>query len=226
MVRGEARGFWFFEATFPVTLLDANGEVVAQTYASALTDWMTEDFVPFEAEVVFSTPKTRSGFLVLQKSNPSGLPEFEDALRVPIVFAPTASSTRKITLFYYKPQNDAQEDSPVQCSESELVPVERDIPVSPTPIQDAIRLLLRGKENLTQSERLQHITTEYPLEGFALRGASLRDGILTLEFADPYNKTSGGSCRVTMLRLQIEATAKQFPEVKEVRILPETLFQP
>ena len=32
-------GGWFFEATFPVTLLDANGNVIASTTARAATDW-------------------------------------------------------------------------------------------------------------------------------------------------------------------------------------------
>ena len=60
----------------------------------------------------------------------------------------------------------------------------------------------------------------------AIKGASLKDEVLTLEFNDPNGKTVGGSCRVGILWFQIEATAKQFPEVKEVRFLPEELFQP
>lgn len=40
------------------------------------------------------------------------------------------------------------------------------------------------------------------------------------------NKTNGGSCRAGILWFQIEATAKQFSEVKQVRFLPEELFQP
>jgi len=43
---------------------------------------------------------------------------------------------------------------------------------------------------------------------------------------DSNNATNGGACRVAILWYQIEATAKQFPNVKEVRYLPETLFNP
>ncbi len=93
-----------------------------------------------------------------------------------------------------------------------------------TPIQDTIKLLLSGE--LTEEERAQGISTEYPLEGLSLKGASSKDGVLTLEFDDPNNKTVGGSCRVGILWFQIEATAKQFPEVQEVRFLPEEIFQP
>jgi hypothetical protein len=57
-------------------------------------------------------------------------------------------------------------------------------------------------------------------------GANLKEGILTLEFADPQNKTGGGACRTGILRGQIETTAKQFDGVNEVRFIPEELFQP
>ncbi|TSD03758.1 MAG: hypothetical protein Athens071426_40, partial [Parcubacteria group bacterium Athens0714_26] len=97
-------------------------------------------------------------------------------------------------------------------------------PITQTPIQDAVKLLLSGK--LTEEERAQGIDTEYPLEGLSLKGALLKDGILTLEFDDAKNKTVGGSCRVGILWFQIEATAKQFPEVRQVRFLPEEIFQP
>ena len=33
IVKGEARGFWFFEASFPIKLLDDNGEFIAQGIA-------------------------------------------------------------------------------------------------------------------------------------------------------------------------------------------------
>jgi len=92
------------------------------------------------------------------------------------------------------------------------------------PIQDAIRLLLAGE--LTEEEQAQGIDTEYPLAGLLLKGASLKDGVLTLEFDDSQNRTVGGSCRVGILWFQIEATAKQFPEVQQVRFLPEEIFQP
>jgi hypothetical protein len=98
------------------------------------------------------------------------------------------------------------------------------MPITVTPIQDAIKLLLKGE--LTSAERAEGISTEYPLAGFELKSAGLTDGVLTLTFADPQGKTGGGSCRVGILWMQIEATAKQFPEVSSVRFSPEWLFQP
>ncbi len=84
VVTGEARGYWFFEASFPVVLLDAEGNEIASGPAQAQSEWMTEEFVPFKAELTFTNETAGKGTLVLKKDNPSGLPENEDALRVPV----------------------------------------------------------------------------------------------------------------------------------------------
>src|SRR3989344_9050623 len=48
---GEARGTWYFEASFPVQVRDPNGNLVGQGIAQAESNWMTEDFVPFKAPI-------------------------------------------------------------------------------------------------------------------------------------------------------------------------------
>lgn len=85
-VKGMARGSWFFEATFPVRLFDGHGEMLARAVAQAKSSWMTTKFVPFEATFSFTLPTTTTGTLLLDKDNPSGLPENADALRVPVRF--------------------------------------------------------------------------------------------------------------------------------------------
>ncbi len=86
-VRGRAKGTWFFEASFPVVLTDAAGVVIAQVPAQAQSDWMTPEFVPFEATLAFSSqPSGSRGFVVLKKDNPSGLPENDDSRTIPVVF--------------------------------------------------------------------------------------------------------------------------------------------
>jgi hypothetical protein len=86
IVRGEARGGWYFEASFPLRVLDAAGNTVAQGYAQAQGEWMTESFVPFEGTLSFEAPASADGVLVLEKANASGLPEHADELRVPLRF--------------------------------------------------------------------------------------------------------------------------------------------
>lgn len=90
-ISGRARGNWFFEASFPVSLTDWDGRIIAQGVAEAKGDWMTEDFVPFEATVSFKTPVSGKGIpdtgsLILKKDNPSGLPEYDDALEITVRF--------------------------------------------------------------------------------------------------------------------------------------------
>lgn len=225
IVKGEARGYWFFEAVFPVKLLDENGNVITQIPAQALGEWMTENFVPFEAILTFSVPKNQNGTLVFQKDNPSGLPENDAEFRVPVFIKATETgNTKTVKLYYYNPDLDKDNSGNIMCSRQGLVAVEREIPITNTPIQDTVKLLISG--NLTQEEKTQGITTEYPLEGLSLTAASLNNGVLTLTFDDPNNKTGGGSCRVGILWFQIEATAKQFSAVQQVRFQPEYLFQP
>ncbi|OHA09213.1 MAG: hypothetical protein A3A44_01455 [Candidatus Sungbacteria bacterium RIFCSPLOWO2_01_FULL_60_25] len=85
-IEGEARGAWFFEASFPAYIFDADGNKLGVTPAEARGEWMTGDFVPFRAVLEFKRPATERGTLILKKDNPSGLPEHDDELRVPIRF--------------------------------------------------------------------------------------------------------------------------------------------
>lgn len=93
---GEARGYWYFEASFPIELQDANGEILVSHYATAEGEWMTEDFVPFKATVNFPEPAAKTGFLILRKDNPSGLLEYDDTLIIPLKFS--ASSESKLPI--------------------------------------------------------------------------------------------------------------------------------
>ena len=86
-IKGRARGTWFFEGDFPVILLDAQYKKIAESYATAKGEWMTEDFVDFEGTLKFkhsvSGPK---GTLILRKDNPTGLTKFDDFLVIPVNF--------------------------------------------------------------------------------------------------------------------------------------------
>lgn len=219
-VTGKARGYWYFEGSFPIKLFDANNKLIAQASARAQSDWMTEEYVPFSVTFAFAA-ETETGTLVVQNDNPSGLPENEKEVQIPVHFV---QGLRDVKLYYYNSKMDVDEQGNILCSRKGLVAVDRAIPRTITPIQDAIRLLLQGV--ITDEEKAQGLTTEYPLSGLALKGATLANSNLILEFTDPQNTTSGGSCRVGILWFQIEATAKQFPEVQAVQFIPEELFQP
>lgn len=85
-ITGEARGYWFFEASFPVKLLDADGKQLAAVPAQAKSEWMTEDFVPYEAVLEFVPPVSNRGFLVLKNDNPSDIRENDRELWIPVLF--------------------------------------------------------------------------------------------------------------------------------------------
>lgn len=125
-----------------------------------------------------------------------------------------------VLLFYYK-QSD---DESLACGPDAILPVMREIEATQTPIQDTINLLIKGE--LTEEERALGFTTEFLNPDFKLLGANLKDGVLYLEFTEVPGFTTGGSCRISLLTNQIIKTAKQFPGVNEVVLLPESLFQP
>lgn len=51
---------------------------------------MTNNYVPFTAKLTFEAPEGGgAGTLILRKDNPSGLPENDDEIEIPVTFATT-----------------------------------------------------------------------------------------------------------------------------------------
>ena len=86
-VAGEARGNWYFEASFPVVVVDWDGKIIGQGTAQAQSDWMTDSYVPFKGTIKFEKPSygTR-GAVIFKNDNPSGDPKNAKAVEIPIVF--------------------------------------------------------------------------------------------------------------------------------------------
>lgn len=87
-IRGEAKGYWYFEGTFVAKLYDASDNLLAEQPVEAQDHWTTEDFVPFEATIPFDAPDDQRGRLVLERANPSGLPENDQSYAIPVNFSP------------------------------------------------------------------------------------------------------------------------------------------
>lgn len=79
-------GGWFFEASFPIKVLDGDGAVLGSGTAQALSDWTSTGTVPFSASVVFTAPHSATGTIVFVNDNPSGLPANQKSLSVPVEF--------------------------------------------------------------------------------------------------------------------------------------------
>lgn len=84
-VEGRALGKWFFEAVIPLSLVTEEGEEIVRYYGEAESNWMSEDFVPFSGVLEFSTEASR-GYLIVERDNPSGLPEHDAQISIPIKF--------------------------------------------------------------------------------------------------------------------------------------------
>ena len=94
-ITGTARGSWFFEASFPISIVNWDGLIIGEGIATAQGDWMTADFVPFTATIAYTvdpqTPYNR-GAVILKKDNPSGLPEHDASTEIPVIFGELPST--------------------------------------------------------------------------------------------------------------------------------------
>ncbi len=87
VIEGLARGNWFFEASFPVSIVNWDGLIIGDGIAQAQGEWMTTEYVPFKATITFTKPDYKdNGWIILKKDNPSGLPQHDDAFEFPILF--------------------------------------------------------------------------------------------------------------------------------------------
>lgn len=212
-VKGEARGYWYFEASFPIKLFDDNDFLLGVMPAQALGDWMTEDFVPFSATLSFAVPSTPKGRLVLEKDNPSGLPEHSDELKVPVLFEeiaedPKESMDAKIFLSDSRFVNEPYFD----CSRT--IAVERRVSKTKAVAKAALEALLRGA---TQEEINNGFVSNIN-PGTRVQKLTIENGVVKVDFDEQLEFQVGGSCRVAAIRAQITETLKQFPTVKDVII--------
>jgi len=209
VISGEARGNWFFEGVFPIELLDNNDVVIAQGYATAKSEWMTEDFVQFESKIDFDTTAIEKGFLILEKDNPSGLPEYADELRIPVVFSKPEENM--IVKAYFV--NDLLDDDfNIMCRN--VYPVEREVPKTKSVARAALEELLKG---LTEDEKMSGFSTAIN-ENVKIQKLYIEDDIAYVDFDEQLEHELGGSCRVAFIGWQITETLKQFSTVKDVKI--------
>lgn len=212
-IKGEARGNWYFEADFPVKLFDDNGFLLGITIAQALEDWMTEDFVPFNATLSFAVPSTPKGRLVLEKDNPSGLPEHADELIVPVYFKETPEIVQEfMTVKIFLSDSRFVNEPYFDCSRT--IAVERRVPKTLAVARVATEALLRGA---TQEEINQGFVSNIN-SGVRIQNLTIENSVAKVDFDEQLEFQVGGSCRVAAIRAQIAETLKQFPTVDSVII--------
>ena len=205
-IEGKARGFWFFEASFPIHLLDENGNELAAGIVQAQSDWMTEDFVEFKGELSFVSNKEQNGKLVLEKDNPSGLPENDKKIEISVHLP--KMETMKIKAYF----NNSNLDPEYSCNK--VFPVEREIKKTQATARAALEELLKGTTE--EEEKEGFLTSINP--GVKIQKLTINNGVAEVDFDEQLEFQVGGSCRVAAISAQIRETLKQFETVKSVII--------
>ncbi len=206
VVEGEALGTYFFEASFPIVITDETGNILGSSYVEAQSDWMTEDYVPFRGEITFSSKTGGKGFLVLKKDNPSGLPENDKEIKIPVMLTPSEYTTIKV--FF----GNSDLDPEFSCNK--VFETEREILKTEAIGSAAINELLKGP---TESEESAKYFTSIN-EGVSLLSLKIENETAYADFDEQLEYQVGGSCKVSAIRAEITETLKQFPTVKDVVI--------
>lgn len=207
IIEGQAKGPWFFEATFPVQLVDVNGNLLAQIALQATEDWMTENYVHFAGQMTFNSGTNTDGKLIFNNDNPSDLPQNAKSLEVPVRFQP-AIETMSVKIYF----NNEKMDPEFSCNK--VFAVERTIPKTTAIARAAIEELLKGP---TAAERLQGYFTSIN-SGVKIQSLTIENEVAKIDFDEQLQNQVGGSCRVSAIRSEITETLKQFPTVKSVII--------
>lgn len=205
-IQGEARGFWFFEGDFPIKLVDNEGRELGRAMAKSSSSWMTEEFISFEAVLEFSVPAVNKGKLILEKDNPSGLPENEDQLIVPVYF--NLNKTTKVKLYFL---NDSL-DPGISCNK--VFSVEREIFKTQALARRTLEELLKGPD---EEEKAEGYSTSIN-SGVKIQNLAIEDGAAKVDFNEQLEFGLGGACLASAIRVQITETLKQFPTVEKVII--------
>ena len=203
-VEGQAKGTWFFEATMPIKILDEADQELGVSYVEALDNWMTEDFVSFSGEIRFISEKDGPGILVINNSNPSGLPQYGKELRIPVRLKQAETITVKA---YF---NNDRLDPEFSCNK--VFAVERVISKTTTVARAALEELIKGP---SAEDIAQGFFTSLP-QGVIIQRLAIEKGLATADFNDALEFQVGGSCRVAAIRAQITQTLKQFSNIQEV----------
>ncbi len=84
-ITGSVQNAYFFEANILVKVLDANQNVLVDTYGTATTDWMTTAPVSFTTNIDFTNLPSGPGYIMLENDNPSGDPNLVKQILIPVI---------------------------------------------------------------------------------------------------------------------------------------------
>lgn len=217
VIVGEAR---VFENTYQWRVKDEDGNVLDSGFGTA----DAADIGQYGAFVVYATytatPGERGTVEVFNESARDG--SEENMVTIPVLF--TREKTAKV--FFSNAEMTGEVGT---CDE--VYGVDRLVIDSPIPairIRQALWILLAG--GVTGEEEADGYTSQIP-EGVRINSLKVNDyaGTVTVDFSDEIE--TGGSCRVTAIRAQIEETVKAIDSSYSVVITvnggnPDEALQP
>lgn len=83
-VKGKARGSWFFEGQMSAELVDIHNESLGRVILEAQGNWQTDNLVPFSGGLIFKKGTTSRADLKIRNDNPSGLPQNQKEIIIPV----------------------------------------------------------------------------------------------------------------------------------------------
>jgi hypothetical protein len=103
-VYGKAKGYWFVDGVFPMSLYDSRDNVLGRSFAKAVSPIARDEMVDFEARMpeFKDVPKSGSGYLLFQKNNTSGVIEAEGSYKMELAFDKQAIKERKNRVYTEK----------------------------------------------------------------------------------------------------------------------------
>lgn len=210
-INGTITGVWFFEGSFPIDLVDDDGNLIVNAIAMTEEDWMTEEQVPFESLINCGSDCPSKGFLILTKNDPSDETNSSDTISIPVRFSQDCDTSEEeiINLFWGNIKID-----PTVKNCDMTYPTTRNIVTDRDPKLVALELLFKGT---LERERKRGNYTSLP-KAVTVNELSVVNGVARVDFSKGLSSVEGGSCNVLMVRSQIENTLLQFPDVNEVII--------
>lgn len=202
-----------FENNFNYRLTDSEGVVLSEGYGTADSPDVGL-FGVFDTEIYFKSNSDTGTLEVFSQSAKDGeeinkviIPLFLKASEAP---SPDESDIETLTVKVYFMNNKL--DPEITCGK--VFPVERVIPKTQAVAKAAIEELLKGPSD---NERYMQYTTQLN-DDIVLNKITILEGVATVDFNSKLDEGVGGSCRVGLIRKQIEETLKQFNSVKDVVI--------
>lgn len=205
IIKGYVPKNWTFEGQFRLQLLDNRRNIILADRVPVEWDAKNQKEILYFVSSYNYRTTASSGFLVLQNDNPSGLPENSKRIEIPVKFAAPLPGTAY--LFLYSPAEDQKLSENPACQT--VLPEAVSIGLSKTPLKDTLNLLAKRMH-----------------PDFYVKSLNLKNGLLTIEFPEINGFTTGGSCAQGINTTEVLKTAQQYSEVKEVKIIPATIFQP